>query len=360
MVNDDSAPSDAQPDPVDPDGATGQAEPPEATETSTRAALRRPRLLWIAAAVLVVLALIGSIAWALRPQPAQNGISSATPQQAVRGFLDALAGSDADRALQFALTKPTDTALLTRAVLESSNKTGPLTVVNVPEVGGSGTVQVPAEVGIGDHRATITFSVAQTDAGWRLQQVTSTIDPGALPATLGPTLNGQPLTNTAHIEVFPGSYTFGEDVDEITLADRPVLVAAVGDDVKAGLEPTLTSKGVKAANAIAEKAVKACMAKRDPSPQGCPNSVTVAVGQKLDTKSIKWNLVGNPWKNATYTLDVADPTQARGATTLNFRFRCTLTQNGEKYMVDQKNEVSVRYMLTVTDPSVSVVWQRIA
>ena len=158
--------------------------------------------------------------------------------------------------MQFALTKPTDTALLTRAVLESSNKTGPLTVVNVPEVGGSGTVQVPAEVGIGDHRATITFSVAQTDAGWRLQQVTSTIDPGALPATLGPTLNGQPLTNTAHIEVFPGSYTFGEDVDEITLADRPVLVAAVGDDVKAGLEPTLTSTGVKAANAIAEKAVK--------------------------------------------------------------------------------------------------------
>ena len=139
-----------------------------------------------------------------------------------------------------------------------------------------------------------------------------------------------------------------------------MLVAAVGDDVKAGLEPTLTSKGVKAANAIAEKAVKACLAKRDPSPQGCPNSVTVAVGQKLDTKSIKWNLVGNPWKNATYTLDVADPTQARGATTLNFRFRCTLTQNGEKYMVDQKNEVSVRYMLTVTDPSVPVVWQRIA
>jgi hypothetical protein len=358
VVNDDSAPSTEQPGQGEPPEATEASEATEAIEPSTRA-LRRPRLLWVAAAVLVVLALIGSIAWALRPQAAQNGIASATPQQAVRGFLDALAAGDADRALQFALTKPTDTTLLTRAVLESSNKSGALSVVNVPEVSGSGTVQVPAEVSIGDHRATITLSTTQTDAGWRLEQVTSTIDPGPLPATLGPKLNDQPLTNTAHIEVFPGSYTFSEDVDEITFGSTPVVVAVVGEDVKAGLEPTLTDKGVKAANTIADKAVKACMAKRDPNPQGCPNSVTVAVGQKIDTKSIKWTLVGDPWKTATYTLDVADPTQARGASTLNFRFRCTLTQNGEKYMVDQTNKVAVRYMLTVTDPSVPVVWQRI-
>ena len=69
-------------------------------------------------------------------------------------------------------------------------------------------------------------------------------------------------------------------------------------------------KAAKEKKEAADKAVKACMAKRDPNPQGCPNSVTVAVGQKIDTKSIRWTLVGDPWKTATYTLDVADPTQA--------------------------------------------------
>ena len=125
-------------------------------------------------------------------------------------------------------------------------------------------------------------------------------------------------------------------------------------------QPVLTEAGEKSANRTAAAALNGCLAKRDPAPKGCPNSVAIQKGQKVDTKSIRWDLIGDPWKNATYTLDVADPTQARGATTLNFRFRCTLTQNGEKYMVDQKNEVSVRYMLTVTDPSVPVVWQRIA
>ena len=135
---------------------------------------------------------------------------------------------------------------------------------------------------------------------------------------------------------------------------------AVGEDIRAGLQPVLTAAGEKRASAVADAALERCLKQRSPAPEGCPNSVAVQKNQRLDTKSIRWTLVGDPWKNATYTLDVADPTQARGATTLNFRFRCTLTQNGEKYMVDQKNEVSVRFMLTVTDPSVPVVWQRIA
>ncbi|MFT3860119.1 hypothetical protein [Micropruina sp.] len=345
-----------------------QAEAPAVTDApvvpddwvpSATRRVRRPRVLWIAAAVFVVLALVGSFAWALRPQPNQNGVAASTAQQAVRGFLDALAADDADQALQYALNRPTDTTLLTRAVLESSHQTGALTVVNVPEVTGAGTVQVPAEVSFGEHRATITFSVTPTEAGWRLGQVTSTIDPGPLPSDLIASLNGQPLSGTSHLEVFPGLYTFSEKVPEIALEGNPVLVAAVGEDVRAGLQPTLTSKGEKVANALAARAVDECMEQRKPEPKDCPNSVTVAQGQKIDTKTIKWNLVGNPWKNATYTLDVTDPTQARGATTLTFRFRCTLTQNGEKYTVDQTNSVDMRYLLTVTDHESAVVWQRV-
>jgi hypothetical protein len=344
--------------PVEPAAANDPVQAGDPVQPGTPA-LRRPRRLWIAAAVLAISALVGGIAWAVRPQPAPDAVAAATPQQAVTGFLQALAAGDAERALRYAATVPTDTSLLTREVLDVSHEEAPLAIVNVPEVPGGGPVQVPAAVTFGDQPATITFSVNSTEQGWRLGQVTSTIDPGTLPSALGATLNGATLTNPSHLEVFPGVYTFGEKVPEITLKGARVVVAAVGEDVRAGLQPTLTDTGVKTANRIAANAVAACMKQRDPAPKGCPNSVTVSVGQKVNAKTIRWNLVGDPWKNATYTLDVNDPTQARGAATLTFRFRCTLTQNGETYMVDQTNSVDVRYMLTVTDPKVAVVWQRI-
>lgn len=323
--------------------------------------VRRPRLLWVAGAVLIVIALIGGIAWTLRPQPAAGNVPAATSKQAVTGFLEALVAEDADRALAYALNAPTDRTLLTREVLAASHKQGALAIVNVPEVAGGGTVQVPAEVTIGGQPTTIVFSVTQTSPGWRLGQVTSTIDPGALPQSLEPTLNGQALSDTAHLEVFPGLYSFGESAPELTLRNPQVVVDAVGEDIRVGLQPALTTAGTKKANAIAAASVKKCMAQQSPNPEGCPNSVKVSERQKIKTKTIKWSLVGDPWKSATYTLDVMDPTRARGATSLTFRFQATLTENGEIYMVDQKNPpVRVRYLLTVTDAKVPVVWQRVS
>ena len=344
--------------------ATPEAEGTDAAATQPPAppVARRSRSRWIAAvAFLVVAGLIAGIAWLLRPQPPATSAPAETPRQAVTGYLDALIAADADRALEYALNRPTDTTLLTRGMLEASHRSAALAVVNVPEVSGSGTVAVPAEVKLGDEAATITFSVTQTEAGWRLAQVTSTIDPGPLPTELGATLNGQPLTDPAHLEVFPGVYLFGEKLPEITLDGAKVTVDAVGEDIRAGLQPVLTAVGEKQASKVASAALQRCLAKKDPAPDGCPNSVAIGKGQKVDTKSITWSLVGDPWKNATYTLDVADPTNARGATRLKFRFRCTLTQNGEKYQVDQTlPAVDVRYLVSVTNAKAPVVWQRVS
>lgn len=350
MSSDQNAPNDA-PNEAAPDDALAGAP----------GNVRRPRLLWVAGAVLVILALLGGIAWTLRSQPASGRVPSATAKQAVTGYLEALAANDADRALEYAQNPPTDKTLLTHSVLEASHELGALVIVNVPEVSGGGTVQVPAEVTIGGQPTTIAFSVTQTAPGWRLGQVSSVVDPGALPQSLGPTLNGQALSDTSHLEVFPGLYSFGESAREITLRNPQVVVDAVGEDIRVGLQPTLTSAGVKKANAIAAASLKKCMAQDSANPAGCPNSVKVATGQKINTKTITWSLVGDPWQDATYTLDVNDPTKARGATSLTFRFRATLTQNGETYMVNQKNPpVSVRYLLTVTDAKAPVVWQRVS
>lgn len=351
----------------EPDRPADQAEPDQpAAEQPPNQGLtspltRRPRLLWVAGAVLVVLALVGGIALAVRQQqPAASSVPAETPQQAVRGYLDALVALDADRALEYAVSKPTNTAMLSREVLAQSQKVAPLAVVEVPEVEGAGPVQVPAKVTFGGQESTITFSVSRGDSGWRLGQITSLIDPGGLATAMKPTLNGQPLAGTGHLEVFPGVYTFGEGLKEINFAESEVRVVAVGEDVRAGLQPTLTKAGTDRANAIALASLKACMAKQEPTPEGCPNRVRADTGQKLSTKSIKWDLVGNPWKNATYTLDVNDPTQARGAATLQFRFRGTLTQGGATYAADQVDAIDVRYLLTVTDSKVKVAWQRIA
>ncbi len=342
-----------------PEDTPNDAEP---AETGAPPPTRRSRSRWIAAVVfLVVAGLIAGIAWLLRPQAPASAVPSATPQEAVTGYLDALIAADADRALEYALNRPSDVRLLTRDMLTASQRVSPLAVVNVPEVSGGDAVSVPAEVKLGDKSATITFAASRTETGWRLAQVTSTIDPGPLPRELGTTLNGQPLTDPAHLEVFPGTYVFADERREIDFDGNRVTVDAVGEDIRAGLQPVLTEAGEKSANRTAAAALNRCLAKRDPAPKGCPNSVAIQKGQKVDTKSIRWNLVGDPWKTATYTLDVADPTNARGATQLRFRFRCTLTQKGERYQVDQVlPAVDVRYLVSVVNAKEPVVWQRIS
>ncbi len=68
---------------------------------------------------------------------------AATPQQAVTGYLDALVAADADRALQYALNRPTDTdAAHPRGARGESHKlAGRWSVVDVPEVHGGETVR---------------------------------------------------------------------------------------------------------------------------------------------------------------------------------------------------------------------------
>lgn len=172
----------------------------------------RSRTRWIAAlAFAVAVVLIAGVAWLLRPQQDPSAVPASSPKEAVTGYLDALVTGDAERALQYALNRPTDTSLLTRAMLEQSHKKAPLAVVDVPEApGGEPNTTLAAQVTLGERATTLTFSLTRTEEGWRLGQVTSTIDPGALPGSLKVKLNGQALADTAHIEVFPGVYSFTE------------------------------------------------------------------------------------------------------------------------------------------------------
>lgn len=346
-------------------GQAGESEPATADPTpnepakaasSTAGGSRRTWLL--IGAVVAVIALAAAVFGLTRPRPAASPVPAATPHEAVAGYLEALAKADAERALLYALNRPSDTALLTNAMLEASRAKAALSVVTVDQVAGAGTVTVPATVKFGDRQASMSFSVTSTDQGWRLQQVTSTIDPGGASAALDVTINGQPVPDTAHVEVFPGTYTFGEKSPALDFATPDVVVDAVGDDVRAGLQPTLTKRGLASVNDIAAASLSACLKKRETAPAGCPNLVTVEKDEKIDAKSIRWTLVGNPWKGATYTLDPADPTKVRGATALRLRFRCDLTTGGATYSVDQTNATDVKYELVLTDAKQPVTWQR--
>ena len=232
------------PDEETPDEAAQEATAEAAPEQPEAATPRRPRTRWIAAlAFVVVAALIAGIAWLLRPQPESSAVPAATPQQAVAGYLEALVATDADRALEYALNRPTDTTLLTRAVLEASHQQGRLTVVNVPEVGEGENVTVPAEIKLGDRATTITFAVTRTEAGWRLAQVTSTIDPGPLPGELGAT----PLPLTASVCGLPAPLLV-----TVIVALRVPVAAGVKVIVSAQLAPgaTVVQVPAEAANSV--------------------------------------------------------------------------------------------------------------
>ena len=107
----------------------------------------------------------------------------------------------------------------------------------------------------------------------------------------------------------------------LTVSDQDVFMPS-------GFRPTLTKAGSAEALSKTKAAFKACLAKHDLKPSGCPNYITKTNGIKVEESSVRWRLTNNPYRNAEFALSTSDPTIAEATFYPDYRIKLKGTQSG--------------------------------
>ncbi len=257
------------------------------------------------------------------------------PSDAVRGYLEALAGNDADRALSYLEDQPADRTFLTRAMLEASSKQAAISGIDVPEVTDKYTYRVPARYTIGDQAVTEDYSVSEAGGTYKLSRAVTEFDLGyQRDETLPMLINGVPV-RTDKVSLFPGTYAFTTDSKWVTYGDKAkITLTGPSDYDSPRLTPTLNSAGKAAFVQATKAALDTCLQQRKLAPAGCPNKIALRTGQKVTQSTIRWSLTNDPFKNARVTLDSTDPTVAEATFYPKYRFRATGSTNGRSGRFD--------------------------
>lgn len=204
-----------------------------------------------------------------------------SPQEAAKGYLEALARGDADAALAFGLNAPGSTELLTDDILQQQIDEAPISDVrildNTAPMGDYAMVHVTAKFGseVSDARLTVRKSGGE----WKIQNPAVKLDfaaaRGANKSLADLTVFGKPTTNPVY--VFPGWVDYGSSNANLTYeAPNPMLnqldTFLQFANVKAALSPSAT----EAINAKLLDDLAKCTASRLFAPPGCPLKVSPA------------------------------------------------------------------------------------
>lgn len=273
------------------------------------------------------------------PSASDPGTSSAPaadkPSDAVRGYLEALAANDADRAVGYLENPPGDKTFLSRAVLEESAKTAPITAIEVPEVTDEYAYKVPATYRLGDETVSEDYSVNQTGGSWKLTRAVTELDLSyQRDETLPMKINGVAVENDK-VALFPGHYAFTTDSKWVNYGSEAELTLTGPSDYDSPrLTPTINKAGKAAFLKATKTALDKCLAQRKVAPSGCPNRISLRKGQKVTESTVRWSLSTDPFKNARVDLDSSDPTVAEATFYPRYRFKARGSQDGRAVTYD--------------------------
>jgi hypothetical protein len=228
---------------------------------------------------------------------------ASSPSDAVTGFLTAVADADAEKALGYLGSPPSDTSMLTDEVLAASNTLAPITGIEVPEESGkSGSADVTATYLIGGESVTTTFSALDydDDGQWEISGGTGYIYTGSFDG-LGLTINGQEVEGD-EVEVFPGSYQLATTLPNFTLSGESIVKVTepYASAETSGIEPVLTEEALQTFRGLVRESVNACIASTTLA-AGCGLELpaTISDGTQLTDGTITRTLDAN----ANATLD---------------------------------------------------------
>lgn len=242
-------------------------------------------------AVLAAYLVWGTAGNPVAPTPTASLAPDATPDGAVRGYLQALAVGDADAALGYAVTPPDDPTLLTEEVLATMVTESPITGIEVsPSSDQSVFQRVPAEYLLGDRLVAQEFNVFRQGPVWRLETVATEVDLARLRFGEVPlTINGVALA-TATPSLFPGSYTIATDAPRYTVRNPDFTIESPTEPQPVDAELDLSEEGRAEVVAAAEAHLEACVKQRELAPEECGFSIANPKGTKLKESTMRWSV----------------------------------------------------------------------
>lgn len=304
-------------------------------------------LILVAAGVVLVLLVVGAVALIRSAvqsadDPAKTGGSgsssapaAAKPSDAVKGYLQALADQDADKAMGYLEDEPADKTFLTHDVLATSAKTAAISAVDVPEVTDKYAFKVTSHYKLGDKPVTEDYSVTEVGGSWKVSRAVTELDLSyQRNDTLPININGVAVKQDK-VSLFPGHYVFTTDNAFVSLGSKnSITLTGPSDYESPQLTPTLTAAGKAAFVASTKAAFRKCLDQHKLRPSGCPNKIKPDKGQKFKESTVRWSVTNNPFKNVRASVDSSDPTsvQASFPTTYNFKAKATL--NGQSVQYD--------------------------
>ena len=316
--------------PVDQPAAGRFAAPAEAP----RAPRRNRRSMWIAGTVgVVLLGLLTYVVWDQnRPVTVSSDIvvpSSAAASAprvargdlAVKGYLEALAAGDMDKALSYGPVGGGSRALLVAAALKASLAAAPITNINVTPADATAST-IHASYQLGTQAVVSDFRVVKSDDGnWQLASSTTTVRLGAKRSDKVPLIiNGQTIGPVVELEMVPGTYTMTtglpylayQSTTKITVNDlsysKPI----------SELPVDVTPEGKDALVQAAQASLAACLDYQQLSPPNCP--MTEPTSRPVIASTIKRELiVADPVSGAQWVVDASDSAVASALIQVNYK-----------------------------------------
>ncbi|MFP7761235.1 hypothetical protein [Marisediminicola sp. LYQ85] len=224
-------------------------------------------LLLVLAVVVVTFAVRSANSSASGDGDGAPAAATSTPDGAVRGYLEALAASDAETALSFVGDAPAASGFLSDEALEASNAIAPITAIEVTEPAEADfSTTVTATYSLGDVPVSAEFSVNEydTEGSWQMSAATAELDFGSRFEGLDLTLNGAPLESTT-VEVFPGSYELATTTPNFTIEGETVLTVREPFDYpsQSDINAALTDEGLAVFRAAVRDEVEECLASKN-------------------------------------------------------------------------------------------------
>ncbi|WP_203568674.1 hypothetical protein [Aestuariimicrobium ganziense] len=266
--------------------------------------------------------------------------------EAVRGYLTALAEGDVATALSFGPTGGNGSQmLLTKASYANSVKAAPISNIDVPTTDANAT-EIPASYSVGDQVVNTSFRVTKQDNGsWLLEKTTATFRfQGTKVDNVPIRVNGVTVDWETPLELVPGTYLLSTGLPFIAFdaGDNLTMLNLNYNEVTVhNAAPALTDQGQQALVAAGRRTLQACASRKELRPANCPNSMTTT--RAVDASTIKWELVGDPFAGVRPGLSATD--QSRAETNMVVVFLFTVKLAGSTSWV---NANEYRYNATVS------------
>jgi hypothetical protein len=283
------------------------------------------------------------------------------PSDAVKGYLEALAAGQAERALSYGEKTPTDTTFLTDAVLAQSNQLAPITDINVPDVNNEYASQVEASFQLGKQAVNENFSVTKEGDVWKLRETYRELDVSVGRSRTVPMIVNGVRAETTNLRLFPGAYQFTTGSKYLIWGDGEVIFIQSPSDYPSGvasLRPAVSADGEKAfINATKDK-VKECVKSKKLANPGCPNNIDrVSSTYKVKDGTLKWEAESaDNVDSMRISLDYDNPAYAEGSVSLGLRGRADCNAPGGTCIITPFNLLRPRANM-LTEP-ISVNWGR--